>query len=61
MQRQGVPDRLRCLVPLLPRGVVDLVRRLMAKQPLRRPQTGAELVAQLVRLEIETFAQRVPA
>ena len=61
MQRQGVPDRLRCLAPFLPRSVVELVRTLMAKEPLRRPQSAQELVARLVRLEIETFAMRVPA
>ncbi|MCA9247845.1 MAG: serine/threonine protein kinase [Planctomycetales bacterium] len=61
MQRQGVPDRLRCLAPLVPRSVVDLVRSMMAKEPLRRPQSARELIARLVRLEIESLASRIPA
>jgi eukaryotic-like serine/threonine-protein kinase len=38
--------------------VVRLLRRLLAKQPERRP-TGAELVARLADAEIETFDERL--
>jgi serine/threonine-protein kinase len=51
------PD-LRRLVPHLPREVSQLVARMLAKQPLRRPQNPAELVDQLAALEISTFAER---
>jgi hypothetical protein len=46
------------LVPHLPAEIVGLVRRMLAKDPLRRPQTPAELVGQLTRLEIATFCDR---
>lgn len=61
LQRAGVPDRLRCLAPQLPPSAVTLVRQMMAKEPLRRPQTPSELVRRLTRLEIATFRERLPA
>ena len=36
----------------------QLVRRMMAKEPLRRPQTPRELIERLVALEIGSFSQR---
>jgi len=51
------PD-LRRLVPEAPAGVARLVADMLAKQPLRRPQTPAELIDRLVRLEIANFARR---
>jgi serine/threonine protein kinase len=54
-------EELRAAAPRLPQGVVALARRLLAEEPLGRPQTPAELVAQLARLEINTFAERIPA
>ncbi len=48
---------LRRRLPGLPREVQDLLRSMLAKEPLRRP-TAAELVRQLVRLEIATLDQR---
>lgn len=51
------PPEPRALRPTLPLGASHLVRRLLAKEPVRRP-TAEELIARLVRLEIETFAQR---
>ncbi len=56
--RQFDPPELRSLVPQLPLGVAQLVHRMLAKEPLRRPQTPRELIDCLVRLEIETFAER---
>jgi len=61
LHREGNPDHLRRLNPLLPAGAVQLVRRMLAKDPLRRPQTPSEVVDRLVALEVETFSQRVPA
>jgi serine/threonine protein kinase len=59
--RQTQPPDLRRLVPQLPENVAELVRQMIAKEPLRRPQTPAELVDRLVELEIEYFDQREPA
>jgi hypothetical protein len=42
----------------VPREVIELVRRMMAKEPLRRPQTSRELIEELIALEIATFSQR---
>jgi serine/threonine-protein kinase len=56
--RQGRPRPIRSLVPGLPLVVARLVHRLMAKEPLRRPQTPGELVERLFGLEIATFAER---
>ncbi len=61
LQREGIPDRLRCLAPLLPATVVNLVRQMIAKEPLRRPQTPSDLVRRLVALEIATLAERIAA
>jgi hypothetical protein len=59
--RQAAPPSLSGLVPHLPGDVVALVRRMLAKDPLRRVQTPAELVARLTSLEIATFSQRALA
>ena len=56
--RQAAPPDLARLAPHVPREVVQLVRRMMAKEPLRRPQTPRDLIDQLVALEIATFSQR---
>jgi serine/threonine-protein kinase len=57
---QELPADLRILAPHLPTRVARLVRQMLAKEPLRRPQTPLELVERLTALEIETFAERVP-
>jgi eukaryotic-like serine/threonine-protein kinase len=59
-QRASVPD-LRSVAPQLPVGVVHLVHRMLAKDPLRRPQTPREVVEMLTRLEIATFSERALA
>ncbi len=58
--RQELPSDLRLLAPHMPTHVARLVRQMLAKQPLRRPQTPRELIERLVRLEIDTFAERMP-
>ncbi len=56
-KQAAVPD-LRRLAPHLPTGIVRLVREMLAKEPLRRPQTPREVIDRLAALEIDTFAQR---
>ncbi len=56
--KQARPPDLRRLVPQLPTDVVRLVHEMLAKEPLRRPQTPAELIERLVALEIDTFGER---
>ena len=55
---QSRPPELRRLAPHLPAGVIRLVREMLAKQPLRRPQDPGELIDRLVPMEIAAFAQR---
>ena len=55
---QAMPPNLRILAPHLPADVVRLVHRMLAKEPLRRPQTPSELVERLTRLEIGAFSER---
>jgi serine/threonine protein kinase len=54
------PPALRQRLPHVPRRLARLVRRMLAKEPLRRPSVE-ELVATLADLEIETFAERLVA
>ncbi len=57
-QRQTGPRDLARLAPHVPREAVQLVRRMIARDPLRRPQTPRELIDRLVALEIATFSER---
>ncbi len=56
--RQAVPEDLRNMVFGFPDDISALVRRMLAKDPLRRPQTPHELTDHLRRLEIASFTQR---
>jgi serine/threonine-protein kinase len=56
--RQDRAPELRRLVPQLPTGVVRLVREMLCKEPLRRPQTPRELIERLWALEIASFSER---
>jgi serine/threonine-protein kinase len=56
--RQQRPMPVRRLVPSIPKEVARLVHQMLAKEPLRRPQSPRELVDRLVRLEIETLGLR---
>jgi serine/threonine-protein kinase len=52
-----VPD-VRRLAPDVPAEAAALVREMVAKEPLRRPQTPRELIQRLIALEIATFSDR---
>jgi serine/threonine-protein kinase len=56
--RQAKPLDLLRLAPNMPREAIQLVRRMMSNDPLRRPQTPRELIDRLVALEIATFSER---
>ena len=56
--QQARPPALRRLLPDLPGEIAQLVHTMLAKEPLRRPQTPRELIDRLAELEIATFAQR---
>jgi serine/threonine-protein kinase len=51
----GPTPEVRKLAPAAPRELSHLLRRMLAKDPLRRPDSY-ELVEQLTRLEIECFS-----
>jgi len=57
LQRSEPMDLAR-LAPHAPPEAILLARRMMARDPLRRPQSPGELVERLVALEIATFTQR---
>jgi eukaryotic-like serine/threonine-protein kinase len=56
--RQSRPPDLRQLASHVPQSVAALVHQMLAKDPLRRPQTPGELIDRLSRLEIHSFADR---
>ena len=58
--REVVPDDLRTVREDIPPSAAELVRQLLAKQPLRRPATAEEVIGRLVRLEIAHFDLRWP-
>jgi hypothetical protein len=41
--------------------VAGLVRQLLARDPFRRPRRARDVVRQLIALEINTLAERIPA
>ena len=58
MHRSAKPACIRSRRPELPKPVASLVHRMLAKEPLRRPASAMEVVEQLMRLEIDSFAAR---
>jgi serine/threonine-protein kinase len=58
---QERPYKPRRFVPQMPRSVSQFVCQMLAKEPLRRPQTSGELIRQLIELEIETLSMQVGA
>ncbi|MEZ6044498.1 MAG: serine/threonine-protein kinase [Planctomycetaceae bacterium] len=57
-QREALPPTLRRFCPLATVEMVDLTNRLLAKQPLRRPQTTRELRRELIDIELSTMSTR---
>jgi len=58
LQRSGLPCDLRKFAPHVPGLALRLVRELLSKEPMRRPQTAREVADRLASLEIATFAER---
>jgi serine/threonine-protein kinase len=58
LHRESQPECLRTRRPEIPDSVASLVHHMLAKDPLRRPESAADVAAELVRLEIECFAAR---
>jgi serine/threonine-protein kinase len=56
-----VPPLVTDLRPNVPDDICDLVKQMLAKVPLRRPQNAEELIDRLTALEIETLRSRLPA
>jgi eukaryotic-like serine/threonine-protein kinase len=56
--REAKPDCVRHRRPETPKAVGSLIHRMLAKDPLRRPESAAAVVEELVRLEIECFASQ---
>ncbi len=57
--RAGEATPVRDLVPHTPAPVARLAHRLLAKEPLRRPQSPRELLGELVALEIAYFGEEI--
>jgi eukaryotic-like serine/threonine-protein kinase len=58
LQRETKPADVRQHRPDLPEPVAALLQSMLAKDPLRRPDSARELARQLVRLEIDNFTLR---
>jgi serine/threonine-protein kinase len=58
LHREAKPTDIRALRPDVPKPVADLVHSMLAKAPLRRPESAEELAARLLRLEIQCFSMR---
>ncbi len=58
--RGEVPLPLDKVRPGVPESLVQLVSQMLAKTPLRRPQSADELVDRLATLEIQTLSDRLP-
>ena len=56
--RQSRPPNPRRFDPNIPVEAIRLLQQILAKHPLRRPQTPRELIDRLVQLEIRFFAER---
>lgn len=57
LHREAKPECLREARPGAPKSVASLVHGLLAKDPLRRPESAGQVAEELVRLEIESFAE----
>jgi serine/threonine-protein kinase len=54
--REAKPECILSRRPETPKAVASLIHRMLAKDPLRRPESAAEVAEELVRLEIECFS-----
>lgn len=54
--RQDKPPCIRNVAPSTPKVVASLVHRLLAKEPMRRPDSALAVVEELTQLEIACFA-----
>jgi serine/threonine protein kinase len=55
------PPAVTDLRPNVPDDVAELVKQMLAKVPLRRPQSAEEVIDRLTALEIETLRSRLSA
>jgi serine/threonine-protein kinase len=60
-KRDGAMPSVRLFAPQASNEVAELVRQLTAREPLRRPQRARDVVQALVRLEIASLAEQIPA
>lgn len=60
LQRQAKPPSITQLCPTAPKELTHLIESMLAKQPLRRPHNFAQLVCELIRIEL-TVLQQAPA
>ncbi|HUE15941.1 MAG TPA: hypothetical protein VMR25_17350, partial [Planctomycetaceae bacterium] len=58
-QRQSKPTLLRRFRPEAPRELSDLIGRLLAKQPFRRPQDLRSLIREFVELELILLSSEI--
>jgi serine/threonine-protein kinase len=58
LQRESIPADVRRHRPEVPASVAALLVSMLAKDPLRRPDSARDLARRLVRLEIDCFALR---
>jgi serine/threonine-protein kinase len=58
LQRETKPADIREHRPDAPADVALLLHAVLAKDPLRRPDSSRELARRLVQLEIDSFALR---
>jgi serine/threonine protein kinase len=58
-QRQSKPTLLRRFRPEAPRELTDLIGRLLAKQPFRRPQDLRTLIREFVELELILLSSEI--
>jgi serine/threonine-protein kinase len=58
MHNEYRPPNLRAIRPDMPAALSALVQQMLFREPLRRPQSICDIVDRLIRLEIETLADR---
>jgi eukaryotic-like serine/threonine-protein kinase len=54
--REAKPECVRSRRPDTPKPVASLIHRMLAKEPMRRPESASAVAEELVRLEIDSFA-----